>query len=133
MHYLILKVWKFLVIKVLWAALDINKNICFHFRIGIIGKSIEFILGDKLPWVCEAVIAIYGYSPGGSPKEGRVSKVRKKAVNVYVTSLMKTRVKVFGLVNVAFRITVAKKIWAGLESHFNSVLCKGRFALSKRE
>ena len=60
------EVWKFLPCKVLWAALDIGKNICFHFRIGIImEKFIEFILGDKLPWVCEAVIAIYGYSPGG--------------------------------------------------------------------
>ena len=54
--------------KILWAALDIDKNICFHFRMGIMEKSYEFILGDKLPWVCEAVIAIYGYSPGGSPK-----------------------------------------------------------------
>ena len=48
-------------------------------------KSVEFILGDKLPWVYEAVIAIYGYSPGGLPKEGRESKARKKAVNAYVT------------------------------------------------
>ena len=70
--------------KVLWAALDIDKNI-FHFRIGIMEKSVEFILGDKLPWVYEAVIAIYGYSPGGLPKEGRESKARKKAVNAYVT------------------------------------------------
>ena len=59
------KVWKFLPCKVLWAALDIAKNICFHFRIGIMEKSIEFILGDKLPWVYEAVISIYGYSTGG--------------------------------------------------------------------
>ena len=30
--------------KVLWAALGITKNICFHFRIGIMEKSIEFII-----------------------------------------------------------------------------------------
>ena len=42
-------------------------------------KSIEFILGDKLPSIHEAVIAIYGYSPSGSPKEGRESKARKKS------------------------------------------------------
>ena len=42
-------------------------------------KPVEFIFGDKLPWVYEVVIAIYGYSPGGSPKKGRESKVRKKS------------------------------------------------------
>ena len=35
--------------------------------------------------------------------------------------------------SVAPHITVAKKVWAGLESHFNSVMCKGHSALSKRE
>ena len=87
-------------------------------------KSVEFILGDKLPWVYEAVIAFYGYSPGASPKEGRESKAKKKVVNAYVTSLMRTWVKAFGLENVAPHKTVPKKIRAGLESRFNSVLCK---------
>ena len=41
-------------------------------------KSIEFIIGAKLPWVYKAVIATYGYSTGGSPKERRESKVTKK-------------------------------------------------------
>ena len=59
--------------------------------------------------------------------------MRKKAVNAYVTSLMRTWVKAFGLENVAPCITVAKKIRAGLEPHFNGVLCKGHSALSKRE
>ena len=86
-------------------------------------KSVEFILGDKLPWVYEAVIAFYGYSPGASPKEGRESKAKKKVVNAYVTSLMRTWVKAFGLENVAPHKTVPKKIRAGLESRFNSVLC----------
>ena len=35
---------------------------------------------------------------------------------------MRTKVKAFGLENVASHITVAKKIRAGLESHFNSVV-----------
>ena len=65
--------------------------------------------------------------------EGRESKARKKTVNAYVTSLMRTWIKAFRLENVAPCITVAKKIWAGLESHFNSVLCKGGSTLSKRE
>ena len=95
--------------------------------------SIEFILGDKLPWLHEAVLAIYSYAPGGSPKEGKESKIRKQAINAYTNSIMKIWVKAFGLENVAPRITVVKKIRSGLESHFNSVLCKGRSTLSKRE
>ena len=46
---------------------------------------------------------------------------------------MRTLVKAFGLENVAPRTTVAKKIRAGLESHFNSILYKRSSALSKRE
>ena len=46
---------------------------------------------------------------------------------------MRTWVKAFGLENVAPRITVGNKIRDGLESHFNSVLCKRHSALSKRE
>ena len=87
-------------------------------------KSIEFILGDEFPWVYEAVIAIYGYSPCGSPNEGRESKLRKKTVNVFVTSLVKIWVQTFGLQNIAPHATVAKTIWVELKSHFNSVLLK---------
>ena len=32
-----------------------------------------FVLGDKLPWVTEAVISIYNYAPGGSTKKGKES------------------------------------------------------------
>ena len=97
------------------------------------GTSIEFVLGDKLPWLHEAVLAIYSYAPGGSPKEGKETKIRKKAVNAYISSVTKIWVKAFGSENVAPPIASAKKIQAGLESDFNSVLCKGRSVLSKRE
>ena len=50
-------------------------------------KSIEFILGDTLPLVCKAVIAIYGYSLGGSPNEGRESKVREKQLMLMLLHL----------------------------------------------
>ena len=36
--------------------------------------ELVFVLGDKLPWVTEAVIAIYNYAPGGSEKKGKESK-----------------------------------------------------------
>ena len=47
----------------------------------------------------EATIALYGYSSGGSPKEGR--EKWGKIVNAYFTSLMRTWVKAFGFENVA--------------------------------
>ena len=37
----------------------------------------------------------------GSPKERRELKVRKKTVSAFITSLMRTSVKSFGLENVA--------------------------------
>ena len=42
----------------------------------------EFVLGDKLPFVYEAVSAIYSYSPGGSPIEKKESKLRKSAIKM---------------------------------------------------
>ena len=32
--------------------------------------KIVFVLGYKLPWISEAVMAIYNYAPGGSLKDG---------------------------------------------------------------
>ena len=39
--------------------------------------KITFILGDKLPWVFEAVEAILDVAPGGSPNEKNESALRK--------------------------------------------------------
>ena len=36
--------------------------------------ELVFVLGDKLPWVTEAVISIYNYAPGGSAKK----RIKKK-------------------------------------------------------
>ena len=74
-EFSIAKELKFLTVKVLCTALIIGKNICLHFRIWTMEKSIEFILDDKLT----LGIAIYGYSLGGPTKGGRGSKVRQKA------------------------------------------------------
>ena len=78
------------------------------------GTSIEFVLGDKLPWLHEAVLAIYSYAPGGSPKEGKETKIRKKTVNAYISSVTKIWVKAFGSENIAPLITIAKKIRVAL-------------------
>ena len=43
-----------------------------------------FVLGQKLPWVTEAVISIHNYASGGSAKKGKESARRKDAVNAYV-------------------------------------------------
>ena len=50
--------------------------------------ELVFVLGEKLPWVTEAVISIYNYAPGGSAKKGKESKRRKDAVNAYVQALI---------------------------------------------
>ena len=31
--------------------------------------ELVFVLGEKLPWVTEAVLLIYNYAPGGSAKK----------------------------------------------------------------
>ena len=61
-------------------------------------------------------------------------KQGKKAVNAYVTSLMRTLVKAFGLENVACSsYNCCKEDPGRVRTHFNSILYKGRSALSKRE
>ena len=52
-------------------------------------------LGDKLPWVSEAVLAIYNNAPGGSAKKNSESKQQKSDVNAHVTALIQSVVKNF--------------------------------------
>ena len=65
--------------------------------------ELVFVLGDKLPWVAEAVISIYNYAPSGSAKKGKESKRRKDAVNAYVKSLIEMWSKAFGSENIMER------------------------------
>ena len=83
--------------------------------------ELVFILGEKLPWVTEAVISIYNYAPGGSAKKGKESKRRKDAVNAYVQSLIEMWSKAFGSENIMERKAVANKIRNGLALYFNNV------------
>ena len=82
--------------------------------------ELVFVLGDKLPWVTEAVISVYNYAPGGSAKKGKESKRRKDAVNAYVKSLIEMWSKAFGSEKIVKR-TVANKIRIGLALYFNNV------------
>ena len=79
-----------------------------------------FVLGEKLPWVTEAVISIYNYAPGGSAKKGKESKRRKDAVNAYVKCLIEMWSKAFGSENMERKV-VANKIRNGLALYFNNV------------
>ena len=80
-----------------------------------------FVLGEKLPWVTEAVISIYNYAPGGSAKKGKKSKRRKDAINAYVKSLIEMWSKAFGNENIIERKAVAKKIGNVFALYFNNV------------
>ena len=94
--------------------------------------ELVFILGEKLPWVTEAVISIYNYAPGGSAKKGKESKRRKDAVNAYVQSLIEMWSKAFGSENIMERKAVANKIRNGLALYFNNVYNR-QSQLSRRE
>ena len=83
--------------------------------------ELVFVLGEKLPWVTEAVISIYNYAPGGSAKKGKESKRRKDAVNAYVKCLIEMWSKAFGSENIIERKAVAKKIGNVLALYFNNV------------
>ena len=85
--------------------------------------EINFTLGDKLPWVYEAVESIIEIAPGGSPKEQNESKVRKKAVNTYISAVRTLWVKAFGEEDVMSRKTAGRAIRAALEVYFKEVSC----------
>lgn len=94
--------------------------------------KINFILGDKLPWVFEAVEAILNIAPGGSPKEKNETSVRKKAVNAYVSAVRKLWEKAFGTEHVMSRKTITRKLRDALQVYFNEV-SSSHLKLSSRE
>ena len=83
--------------------------------------ELVFVLGQKLPWVTEAVISIYNYAPGGSAKKEKESKTRKDAVNAYVKSSIEIWSKAFGSEKIMERKAVANNIRNGLALYFNNV------------
>ena len=72
--------------------------------------ELVLVLGDKLPWVREAVLSIYHYASGAEAKKGKESKRRKDTVNAYVKTLIELWSK-----------AVANKIRNGLALYFNKV------------
>ena len=85
-----------------------------------------FVLGDKLPWISEAVLAIVSYAPGGSAKKDKESKQRKTAVNAYVKALIEMWSKAFGSEHILERKAVANKVRNALAVYFNKVCCDRR-------
>ena len=57
--------------NVIWAALGIDKNICFHFTIGIMEKSIEFILGHKRLWLFMVIHQVVHQRKEENQKQGK--------------------------------------------------------------
>ena len=50
--------------------------------------KIVFVLGYKIPWISEAVMAIYNYGSSGSLKMDKETKQCCAAVSAYVSSLL---------------------------------------------
>ena len=81
-----------------------------------------FVLGEKLPWVYEAVAQIYNISPGGSSKKGKESEKRRTAINAYTNAVITLWSKAFGAEHVATRKTVQKHLRNHINNFSHSVL-----------
>ena len=95
--------------------------------------EILFVLGDKLPLVSEAVLAILSYAPGGSPKKSAESKTRRNGINAYVRALRNLWIRAFGEEYICSTKTIADRLRKFLSSYFNQVTCNRRSTMSKRE
>ena len=89
-------------------------------------RNIQFVLRDKLPWLYEAVIAIYTFAPGGAPKEKSETQIRKETINAYINALQFIWHKAFGAEHICERKAIGRKIRTGLESYYNTVKCNNR-------
>ena len=85
--------------------------------------KITFILGDKLPWVFEAVEAILDVVPRGSPKEKNESALQKKAINAYSAAVRTLWEKAFGAEHVMSRRITGRTLRAAIEIYFKEISC----------
>ena len=83
------------------------------------GYDITFNLGDKLPYISEAVNAIYSYAPGKPTKE---TVKRKAAINAYSCALIEIWSKALGSKYIQLRKAVGDKLRVHLKSYYNAVI-----------
>ena len=86
-------------------------------------SELVFDIGGKLPYICEAVFAIFSYAPGGKPTAETVK--RKTAINSYTTALINIWARCFGSQYIQVRKVVAHKLRNYLKSYYNSVINVG--------
>ena len=84
------------------------------------GSELVFIIGDKLPYISEAVFAIYSYAPGG--KHTAETEKRKAAINAYTIVIINKWSMAFGSEYIQSRKTVSCKLRNHLKSYYNSVI-----------
>ena len=84
------------------------------------GSELVFIIGDKLPYISEAVMAIYSYAPGGKPTAE--TEKCKAAINAYTIALINKWSMAFGSEYIQSRKTVSCKLRNHLKSYYNSVI-----------
>ena len=89
-----------------------------------------FVLGDKLPWVHEAVISIISYAPGNHKNSER----HRDAVNAYAKVLHTIWCKSFGAEHIVHIDTVKKQLEKHFDKYFNHMTNKKlRNSHSKRD
>ena len=88
----------------------------------------EFVLGDKLPLVSEAVMAIISYAPGNHS-----SQKQKDAIKDYGTMLLQIWSKGFGNEHILTRNSIKDRLTAHVKEYFNVITNKkNRETLTKR-
>ena len=85
-------------------------------------EDIVFLLGDKLPLVSEAVIAIVSYAHGGAYSEKSETRKRKNAINNYVSALIELWSNAFGSKYVMARKSVVYQLRKNIVSYGKAML-----------
>ena len=84
------------------------------------GSELVFVIGDKLPYISEAVMAIYSYAPGGKPTAE--TEKRKRAIHAYSIAVINKWSMAFGSQYIQTRKSVSYKLRHHLKSYYNSVI-----------
>ena len=72
--------------------------------------TVDFVLGDKLPWACEVVKLIIKRAPGGLPQEDKQTQIRKVTVEKCAKALFDQWVFAFGTEHILSVTTIKKRI-----------------------
>ena len=92
----------------------------------------DFVLGDKLPWVCDMVNMILKRAPGGKPDGPKQTNIRKECVTNYAKAFWEMWVHAFGLEYVLSARSIKKKLISHLVIQHNYINGSKYKSYSKR-